>query len=112
MSPAPVTHIVSFKYKNVADAPEAARRFQALLTECKLDGKPYILSLTAGSNNSPEGASKGLQHTFVLIFPDLETRDYYLDVDIAHQEFKSYIRPLVQDAFIFDFVDGSFDIVE
>ncbi|KDQ49756.1 hypothetical protein JAAARDRAFT_200589 [Jaapia argillacea MUCL 33604] len=116
MPSAPVTHIASVRYKNVADAPEAARRFQALLTECKLhDGKPYITSLTAGSNVSPEGASKGIQlcgrlHMFILVFPDVEARDYYLHVDPVHQEFKKFIRPLIEDKFIFDFVDGSFDI--
>ncbi|KDQ49757.1 hypothetical protein JAAARDRAFT_200590 [Jaapia argillacea MUCL 33604] len=113
MSSGPVIHIVSFKYKNVDDAPEASRRFKALMTECKFhDGKPYILSLVAGSNNSPEEGSKGLEHTFIVTFPNLETRDYYLDVDVTHQEFKKYIGPLVEDKFKFDFIDGQLDIAK
>ncbi|EPQ53260.1 hypothetical protein GLOTRDRAFT_140121 [Gloeophyllum trabeum ATCC 11539] len=108
---APIVHIVSFKYKDPAVAPEAARKFAALKDECKLDngkGAPYIASFAGGSNISPEGMTKGLHQTFVMTFPDIPTRDYYLDHDPAHQAFKDYIFPLVEDAFVFDFKDGSY----
>ncbi|KZT30033.1 hypothetical protein NEOLEDRAFT_1126791 [Neolentinus lepideus HHB14362 ss-1] len=107
----PIIHIVSFKYKDPAVAPEASRKFQALKDECKLEtgkGTPYIVSFVGGANNSTEGRTKGLQQTFILTFPDEASRDYYCDVDPAHQAFKKYIFPLIEDSFVFDFKDNSY----
>lgn len=60
-----VTHVVSFKYKPSVSSAERhlfGSSFLALKDTC-LDktGQPYILSLTGGSNNSPEGHTKGLE---------------------------------------------------
>ena len=57
-----VVHLVMFKYRSDEEGIEVARRFQALATEClNKDGKPYIVSLTGGVNNSTEGFDKGLE---------------------------------------------------
>lgn len=69
-----ITHIVHFAYKPEVDLSTRhllASRFLLLLESCKRDGKPYILSLTGGKQNSTEGVDKGLE---VCAFPHLSAR--------------------------------------
>ena len=104
--------------------------FLALKDACHLpDGSKYILSVDGGLNNSPEGHTKGmevrpapltriyaahcaplalLQHAYVLAFRSTAERDYYLDVDPAHQAFKASIAEKVSDVVVFDFESGDF----
>ncbi|KAG8872207.1 hypothetical protein FRB97_007878 [Tulasnella sp. 331] len=98
-------HIVIFKYKSTAD--EAARSavakaFDALQTQCVSisTGKPYIESLKAGMNYSEEGFDKG--------FETEGDREYYLNTDPAHAEFKKFAHPAIEDVLVFDFVPGMF----
>ncbi|KAL8281135.1 hypothetical protein RQP46_006493 [Phenoliferia psychrophenolica] len=109
--PGIITHIVHFEYKPEVSGTERhliASKFLALLDTCSLAGKPYILSATGGKNNSPEGASRGLEHSFVLTFATLEDRDYYLDKDPAHQIFKAEVGPKLAGACVMDFEAGVF----
>ncbi|KAG8847948.1 hypothetical protein FRB96_001350 [Tulasnella sp. 330] len=106
-------HIVIFKYKSTAD--EAARSavakaFDALQTQCVSisTGKPYIESLKAGMNYSEEGFDKGFEHAFVLEFATEGDREYYLNTDPAHAEFKKFAHPAIEDVLVFDFVPGMF----
>ncbi|KAK4703459.1 hypothetical protein P7C70_g2760, partial [Phenoliferia sp. Uapishka_3] len=85
-----------------------ASKFLALLDTCALNEKPYILSATGGKNNSPEGQTRGLEHSFVLTFASLADRDYYLDVDPAHQAFKADIGSKIASAVVMDFEAGVF----
>ncbi|CAO1631461.1 unnamed protein product [Jaminaea pallidilutea] len=104
------THIVSFKFaSHVTDATrdEVHSRMTALNTECKLDGgkgATYIASLTGGKKNiSPEGKGHGFDNLYVLTFTDPAHVPYYLDHDPAHVDFKNFVGPLLQDAFIYDY---------
>lgn len=59
-----ITHIVHFAYNcNEDTKKQIASRFLALKDQCvsKTSGKPYILSLIGGKNNSPEGMNDGLE---------------------------------------------------
>lgn len=59
-----IVHIVHFAYNcDEATKQEIASRFLKMQQQCisKTDSKPYILSLTGGKNNSPEGMNDGLE---------------------------------------------------
>ncbi|KAM0790631.1 hypothetical protein ACM66B_004493 [Microbotryomycetes sp. NB124-2] len=108
-----ITHVVAFKYTD--DVTEAERhliasKFLALKDACHLkqSQQPYILSLTGGANNSPEGRNRGLDHCFVVTFANAQDRDYYLDTDPAHVEFKSSLSGKIADVFVFDYDLGTF----
>lgn len=60
---APITHLVSFRYKPSTSSAEkhlVASSFLALQDQCTLHDRPYV-SVTGGANNSSEGADKGLE---------------------------------------------------
>jgi len=60
-----IIHIVHFAYKATCDAgtkADIADKFLKLKQTClNKDGKPYILDITGGKNNSTEGVSEGLE---------------------------------------------------
>lgn len=82
----PIIHIVAFAYK--PDTPTSyksslAASFLALKAECvsEKDGRNYIKSMTAGKQNSPEGAHLGfevgpglLRWLFSLCFPKIKNK--------------------------------------
>lgn len=126
-----ITHFVAFKYKDESSDAErhlVASSFLALQDLCKLEGtEQTYLSVTGGCNNSPESFNKGCevrshrfrrfpqtlltslpQHAWVVTFRNTQERDYYLDKDPAHQAFKEKALPFVEDAFVFDFEQGTF----
>ncbi|EWC47623.1 hypothetical protein DRE_03243 [Drechslerella stenobrocha 248] len=70
-------------------------------------GKPYILSVKGGIDNSPEKAQNGLTHGFVLEFATLWDRDYYVEKDPSHQAFKGSLKANGLDhAVVVDFTNG------
>lgn len=69
---APITHVVIFQYKSdatIGQKQDVSQAFLALRDTCLSPehvnftsaGKPYIQSIRAGSNNSPEEAAKGYE---------------------------------------------------
>ncbi|GAA5969471.1 hypothetical protein JCM11641_008125 [Rhodosporidiobolus odoratus] len=105
-----ITHIVIFKlHPTVSDAERhlLASRFLALQDRCELDGKKY-LTVTGGKNNSKEGFEKGLEQAFVVTFETEKARDYYVDTDPAHNEFKELVKDKVADLLVVDFEQGVF----
>lgn len=116
--PGTVQHIVLFKYRKSvtpAQIEEVRNRFLALKTVAKRNGKPYILRLEAGAQNSGEGADHGFQEGFVVTFRSQGDRNYYVGTPIvtdpkffdpAHQKFKDFVGPLLAEkdgALVFDF---------
>ncbi|KAN0063751.1 hypothetical protein ACQY0O_003801 [Thecaphora frezii] len=101
------THIVSFRYRPDVSASQRSTvlsRFLALGSTClDAEGKRYILDISGGANDSPEGMGKEFDHTFILLFSSKAQLDYYLDRDPVHAEFKDLVKPLILDAFVFDF---------
>ncbi|KAK4056982.1 hypothetical protein OIO90_001882 [Microbotryomycetes sp. JL221] len=109
-----ITHIVAFKYNSaVSDAERhlIASKFVALKDSCLTQNtkQPSILSLTGGANCSPEGFAKGFDHCFVLTFANKQDRDWYLDDDESHQQFKASLKDKIEDIFVFDYDVGVFD---
>ncbi|OCK78967.1 hypothetical protein K432DRAFT_444246 [Lepidopterella palustris CBS 459.81] len=108
-----VTHIVLFQFKSSA-SPEAVqdvcKRMIALKDICihPTSQKPYIVSSSGGTDNSPEGLQNGITHAFVVEFASAEDRDYYVTEDPSHQAFVKSIGDVVEKAQVVDFTGGAF----
>ncbi|KAF2267610.1 hypothetical protein CC78DRAFT_530698 [Lojkania enalia] len=110
-----ITHIVLFQFK--ADAsPESindiSRRMLALKDGCihPTSKKPYIKSASGGTDNSPEGAQNGITHAFIVEFENAEDRDYYVDKDPFHNEFKKRAGTILEKVIVVDFTNGEFKL--
>ncbi|PRP75961.1 hypothetical protein PROFUN_01677 [Planoprotostelium fungivorum] len=111
-----VRHNVFFRFKPEVTAEkqrDVMEKFASLKDECKRDGQTYIQNLHCGINNSPEGFDQGMTQGYLLTFKNIEDRNYYLGkphfspYDPAHDAFKDFVVPLLDDrgVFVFDFVD-------
>ncbi|BFZ64524.1 hypothetical protein YB2330_005670 [Saitoella coloradoensis] len=111
-----ITHIVLFQFtsealKDTANIQRICTAFLALHNSClhPETHKPYILSLTGGLNNSPEvHHSGGLTHGWVVEFANKEDRDWYVESDPAHAEFKGMLEGVVEGVRVFDYEGGVF----
>jgi hypothetical protein len=115
--PAVVRHLVLFRYApSVTDEQkrEVRDRFLALKGAARRDGRPYIVSIETGVQNSGEGASQGLEQGFVVTFKSEGDRNFYVGTpvvtdsryyDPAHAAFKEFVGPLLDTngALVFDF---------
>lgn len=104
--PAPVRHVVVFKYKKDATADKIAqvtRAFRELRTKI-----PGITAFEDGVNNSPEGKNLGFTHVYLLTFESVAARDAYLPHP-EHKKFGELLGKLgvLEDAFVVDYVAGS-----
>jgi quinol monooxygenase YgiN len=93
-------HVVLFRFRADAD-PKAIRRIEAAFAAL-----PHRISAICGfewgRNSSLEGLDKGFTHAFVVSFADAAGRDAYLPHP-AHQAFVAQLKPLLDDALVFDF---------
>lgn len=99
-----IRHIVCFKFKeevSSSEISETVKKFRDLKKQI-----PYIVSLESGTNNSSEGQTHGFTNCFIVTFHNQENRDYYVTSDPAHQTFKDFVGPLIDQVFVFDFNDG------
>ena len=104
--PAPVRHVVVFKYKKDATADKIAQVTRAFR---ELRGKiPGITAYEDGVNNSPEGKNLGFTHVHQLTFESVAARDAYLPHP-EHKKFGELLGKLgiLEDAFVVDYVAGS-----
>ncbi|KAJ6260154.1 hypothetical protein Dda_4377 [Drechslerella dactyloides] len=70
-------------------------------------GKPYIISVKGGLDNSPEKLQNGLTHGFVLEFSSVWDRDYYVEQDPEHRKFKHTLKASgLANVVVVDFTDG------
>jgi Stress responsive A/B Barrel Domain len=117
--PGRVVHIVLFKFApSVREGAltEVTERFLALKESTREDGKPYILSIDAGSQGSGEGAvGADYDLGFVVVFASSGDRNYYVGAPIQpdprffdpmHAAFKEFVAPLLDggDVLVFDIV--------
>ena len=96
-----VEHIVLLKLKPEVTAAQLETLSDALLGMA--DEIPGIDSITAGTNNSPEGKSQGYAYGFIVRFTDEAARDAYLPHPFHRQVAGEHIRPLVEDVLVFDY---------
>ncbi|KAK4101020.1 dabb-domain-containing protein [Parathielavia hyrcaniae] len=105
-----IIHIVLFQFKadaSAEDVKELCARFLALKDNCihPTSNVPYIKSLKAGKDNSPEGLQNGMTHGFVVEFESAEDRDYYVEEDPVHKAFVKSAG-IVAKPTVLDFEDG------
>ncbi|MCU1636854.1 MAG: Stress responsive Barrel Domain-containing protein [Cryobacterium sp.] len=117
--PGTVRHIVLFRYipsVSEAEKAEIERRFMALQSGARPDGRPYIWSIESGAQSSAEGAHHGFDHGFIVTFESAGDRNYYVGrplvndpryYDALHDEFKSFVGPHLvpgpEGVLVFDF---------
>jgi 6-phosphogluconolactonase (cycloisomerase 2 family) len=95
-----IKHIVHLKYKDdatKAQVDEAVKAFVALKNKI-----PSIAGFEWGLNDSTEGHTKGLIHTFVITFNDEHAREQYLFHD-AHLALLKKYAPFFADAVVMDY---------
>ncbi|NET31228.1 MAG: beta-propeller fold lactonase family protein [Cyanothece sp. SIO1E1] len=93
-------HIVNLKYKDDATPAQVKEAVQAFLD---LEDKiPAIEHIEWGVNDSKEGASKGMTHTFTLTFKDDHGREVYLFHE-AHIALVNKIGPIIGDVLVMDY---------
>ncbi|KAF2744656.1 hypothetical protein M011DRAFT_408072 [Sporormia fimetaria CBS 119925] len=110
-----VTHIVLFQFKASAsseDINDISQRMLGLKNNRihPMSKKPYIKSASGGTDNSPEGAKNGLTHAFVMEFETAEDRDYYVNEEPVHDEFKKLVGKVLEKAVVADFTAGVFKL--
>jgi len=120
--PGRLEHIVLFKFKPdiTSDAKRLiVERFLGLKDSALRQGKPYIVSIVSGSQNSLEGLGKGYEQGFIVTFNSEGDRNYYVGrpavndpkyFDPAHEAFKHFVRPYLSESddgvLVFDFSVG------
>ncbi len=96
-----VEHIVLLKLKSDITSEQLDALPDALMEMA--DEIPGIESITAGTNNSPEGKSQGYTYGFIVRFTDEAARDAYLPHPFHRKVAGEHIRPLVEDVLVFDY---------
>ncbi|KAF7367889.1 Stress responsive A/B barrel domain-containing protein [Mycena sanguinolenta] len=105
-----LVHIVMFRFK--ADASpeavqEACARMLSLKNDClDREHQPYIESLTGGKDASIEGKQDGMQYAFVVKFKSPTDRDYYVETDPVHREFRESVAAIVEKVIVMDYNVG------
>ncbi|KFH41568.1 hypothetical protein ACRE_077130 [Hapsidospora chrysogenum ATCC 11550] len=110
----PVTHVVLMSIKSSVEAANVKKVTDGMLElqqKCihPILQTPYILSIHGGANTASDGLDRGVTHAFILEFDSPEHRDYYLDHDVVHQEYREMVQPFLdlQSASI-DFQNGKY----
>ena len=96
-----LTHIVLLKLKEDVKK-EAIDNLYSRLPSLKeeIEG---IVSISGGTNISPEKKDQGYSEGFVIVFEDNKARDDYLP-HLSHQKFiEDCIAPIVDDVLVFDY---------
>ncbi|KAK7926515.1 hypothetical protein PG985_003513 [Apiospora marii] len=95
-----------------ADVDDVTRRFLLLKDNCLKNGKPYILSVSGGTNNSPTHRNKGFTHSWINTFASAEDRDYYQFEDPYHLNFEASMVYHLKDAYAFDFLPAKYQTLQ
>ncbi|MEM9327714.1 MAG: Dabb family protein [Bacteroidota bacterium] len=96
----PLRHVVSFKFSDDATEQQinaCIKDFAGLKEKIS-----EIKSFEWGTNNSPEGLTKGLTHCFILTFDDEKGRDIYLPHP-DHKAFGDAHGKIFADVFVIDY---------
>jgi hypothetical protein len=120
--PGTIRHVVLFRYLedvNAKDLQAVEQKFHELQTS-KRDGRPYILSIESGAQNSPEGLGQGFHQAYIVSFASQGDRNYYFGEPLItnpalynpmHHAFKSFITNYISDqessVLVFDFQPSS-----
>jgi hypothetical protein len=101
--PGLIKHIVLFRYNDSVTTEQKRHirdRFKLLAQSCLRNGKPYIISIETGEQNSGEGVDQELEQGFIITFKSEGDRNYYVgkgivqkngNFDPAHDDFKNFV---------------------
>lgn len=118
--PGVIIHIVLFHFSEGVSAAEKDHvmgRFRDLAATATRGGRPYILSMVAGERLAGAPYSQG----FVLAFASEGDRNFYVGkpivndpryFDQAHDAFKSFVAPMLDDTVVFEFRPGDHPAVK
>ncbi|BCK76433.1 hypothetical protein AA0242T_2618 [Acetobacter aceti NRIC 0242] len=114
--PGIVRHMVMFRFRPEVTATlrnEVTKRFLALASQShRPDGKPVVVSIEAGPQNSGENVDLGLQEGYLVTFRSEGDRNFYVGrpvvtdsryFDPAHDAFKAFAGPYLEKVVVFDF---------
>jgi hypothetical protein len=105
--PGLLKHIVLFRYKDGVSAQQKRQirdLFLRLAFQCRRNGRPYILSIETGAQNSGEGVDQELEQGFIVTFRSEGDRNFYVgkgivqkvgNYDPAHDAFKAFVGPFL-----------------
>jgi hypothetical protein len=97
----PIRHVVHFKFKAGASKEQIDKVMKEFAA---LKGKiAQVEALEWGTDVSPEGLGKGFTHCWIATFKNAADRDAYL-VHPDHKAFVAILKPVLEDAFVIDFV--------
>ncbi len=96
----PLRHLVLLKF--TPDTPPAQQKALEDAFAALADKLPAVQSLEWGTNNSPEGLSKGFTHCFALSFADVGARAAYL-TDPEHLAFVAQLQSALDDVLVLDY---------
>ncbi|MCW9705313.1 Dabb family protein [Aliifodinibius sp. 1BSP15-2V2] len=93
-------HVVLIKFKEDATEQEITKVEEAF--SALQDKIPVIDDYEWGTNNSPEGLSKGFTHCFFVTFETEEDRETYLPHP-DHKAFVKVLEPHMEDVLVIDY---------
>lgn len=124
-SSGPVHHFVSFRFTASTSQrmiQKLVSGYMALKDACvdPITNQTYIVNFLGGSPNSVEGFQQQMQVAFVVTFPNVYYRNYFVGrpfttpYDPHHDAFKTLIapylyQPIAEGLIVIDFVDGLFN---
>ncbi|RKR75974.1 Dabb family protein [Frondihabitans australicus] len=115
--PGLVRHVVLFRFREGVDQAaqeQAEARFRALADAPRHDGAPYVVSIVAGPQTSPEDTDHVVDLGFIVTFASEGDRNYYVGQPVvtdpayfcaAHDAYKAFVGPLLDDVIVFDLID-------
>lgn len=96
-------HIVLLKLKPGVTEAQTQGLVDALVALQQSGKLPGMLTVTGGTNNSPEGRGEGYGYGFVIQFADAAARDAYLPHPDHRALGAEFVRPIAESVLVFDY---------
>ncbi|KAK6535811.1 hypothetical protein TWF281_000061 [Arthrobotrys megalospora] len=94
----PIKRVTMFKVPNESDQDTVLEQYKGLKRNALQDGKPYILSVSAGKTIAKDDPrSKGFNLFAITIFASLEDMNFYDTECSAHKALKAVAAGKIED---------------
>ncbi|CAI6101126.1 unnamed protein product [Clonostachys chloroleuca] len=97
MSSPRINRVTLFKIPNTEDQQKLLAIYKQMPAKAVKDGKPYILSVTAGTAK-PDQRAQGFTIAVISVFSSVDGMVYYDNECAAHAELKSFAKTVHQGA--------------
>ncbi|KAK7190740.1 hypothetical protein DPSP01_006652 [Paraphaeosphaeria sporulosa] len=94
-TPKPITRVTLFKIASSSDAEILLSHYRGMPTNAIKDGKPYLLSVTAGPTFE-DPRSQGFNFAAISKFKSKEDMAYYDEECAAHAALKAFAKGVIQ----------------